>query len=215
MNSMARSTATTRARCVCGARIPSPGCTINCRSAPRAPRSAAPSSRTSSSSSWVGRISNGCRPRPARFSLPDPTVVAQIIAAAKAYGYDPGTMGASNAVSKQKTYIAKLDWNINEKQRATFSYRRTDSGTPNFADFNGSTYTSLSNHWYQAKRINDVLQPAAQQPVDAGLPHGGRRAVQQIQRHGHPLWRALRRDLHQRRDRHEPDHGTDQHQRPD
>ena len=93
---------------------------------------------------------------PGQVFSPDPAVVAQIIAAAKNYGYDPGTAGASSAVSKQKTYIAKLDWNINQNERATFSYRRTDSGTPNFSDFNGSTYTSLSNHWYQAKRINDV-----------------------------------------------------------
>jgi hypothetical protein len=93
---------------------------------------------------------------PGQVFSPDPNAVAQIIAAAKAVGYDPGTNGASDAVSKQKTYIAKLDWNINQNERATFSYRRTDSATPNFADFNGSSYTSLSNHWYQAKRINDV-----------------------------------------------------------
>jgi hypothetical protein len=93
---------------------------------------------------------------PGQVFSPDPNTVAQIIAAAQAYGYNPGTNGASNAISQQKTYIAKLDWNINQNQRATFSYRRTDSATPNFADFNGSSYTSLSNHWYQARRVNDV-----------------------------------------------------------
>jgi hypothetical protein len=94
---------------------------------------------------------------PGQIFSPDPTVLAQIIAAAQAYGYNPGTNGASDAVSKQKTYVAKLDWNINQNQRAWLSYRRTDSSTPSFADFNGSTYTSLSNHWYQANRINDVI----------------------------------------------------------
>ena len=93
---------------------------------------------------------------PGQVFSPDPTLVAQIIAAAKNYGYDPGTMGASSSVAKQKTYIAKIDWNINQNQRANLSYRRTDSATPNFSDFNGSSYTSLSNHWYQANRINDV-----------------------------------------------------------
>ncbi|HUJ44307.1 MAG TPA: carboxypeptidase regulatory-like domain-containing protein [Opitutaceae bacterium] len=93
---------------------------------------------------------------PGQTFVPDPTVVAQILAAAKAYGYDPGTVGASNSISTQKTYIAKIDWNISQKQRATFSYRRTQSGTPSFADFSGTTYTSFSNHWYQAQRINDV-----------------------------------------------------------
>ncbi len=35
------------------------------------------------------------------------------------------------------------------------TYRRTESSTPTFADFNGATYTSPSNHWYQARRITD------------------------------------------------------------
>ncbi len=87
---------------------------------------------------------------------PNADVIAQIIATAKADGYDAGTNAATNTIAKQKTYVAKLDWNISEKQRASLTYRRTDSATPNFADFNGSTYTSLSNHWYQAQRINDV-----------------------------------------------------------
>jgi hypothetical protein len=93
---------------------------------------------------------------PGQIFSPDPAGVAQIIAAAQAYGYDPGTMGASSAVSKQKTYIAKLDWNITQNQRATFTYRRTDGATPAFADFNYTTATSLSNHWYQYNRIHDV-----------------------------------------------------------
>ncbi len=94
---------------------------------------------------------------PGQIFFPSQSAVDQIVAAAKAFGYDPGSLGASNAVSKQKTYIAKLDWNINDQQRATFSYRRTDSATPNFADFNFTSGTSFSNHWYQARRVHDVL----------------------------------------------------------
>ena len=94
---------------------------------------------------------------PGQIFSPTQSVIDQIVATAKSFGYDPGTNGASNAVSKQKTYVAKLDWNINQDQRAWLSYRRTQSSTPNFADFNGTTYTSLNNHWYQANRINDVL----------------------------------------------------------
>ena len=94
---------------------------------------------------------------PGQVFSPNSTALAQIIAAAQAYGYDPGTNGAGNAISEQKTYIAKIDWNINDKQRASLTYRRTDGNTPTFADFNGSTYTSLSNHWYQSNRINDVF----------------------------------------------------------
>jgi hypothetical protein len=94
---------------------------------------------------------------PSQNFVPDAATVAQIAAAASAYGYDAGSIGASNSVSKQKTYIAKLDWNINDRQRATLVYRRTDSATPNFADFNFTTGTSFSNHWYQARRIDDTF----------------------------------------------------------
>ncbi|MGA2445351.1 MAG: carboxypeptidase regulatory-like domain-containing protein [Opitutaceae bacterium] len=94
---------------------------------------------------------------PGQIFFPDPTQVASIIATAKADGYDPGTMGATNAISQQKTYIAKLDWNITQNQRATLSYRRIDSNTPAFNSFNGSTFTSLSNDWYQNVRIDDVF----------------------------------------------------------
>jgi len=92
---------------------------------------------------------------PGQSFIPDATVVAQVIAAAKTYGYDAGVVAANSSISKQKTYIAKIDWNINTDQRATFSFRRTDGATPTFADFNGSTYTSTSNHWYQSQRISD------------------------------------------------------------
>ena len=94
---------------------------------------------------------------PGQVFVPDATVASQIAAVARSFGYEPGTIGGTDAVSKQKTYIAKLDWNINDSQRATFTYRRTDSATPNFADFNYTTATSFSNHWYQARRVHDVF----------------------------------------------------------
>ena len=93
---------------------------------------------------------------PGQLFVPDATVVAGIIDTAKSkWGYDAGTSSASDSKSAQKSYIAKIDWNITQDQRATFTYRRTDSITPNFADFNGATYTSLSNHWYEAHRLAD------------------------------------------------------------
>ena len=92
---------------------------------------------------------------PGQSFIPDATVIAQVAAAAAAYGYQPGVIAANSSVSTQKTYLAKIDWNINADQRATFTFRRTDSATPTFADFNGSTYTSFSNHWYASRRITD------------------------------------------------------------
>jgi hypothetical protein len=81
--------------------------------------------------------------------------VATIMAAARSYGIDPGTLAGGLVQSKQKTYLAKLDWNINSNQRATLTYRRTDSSAPNFS--NGSTFTQFSSNAYQANRINDNL----------------------------------------------------------
>jgi hypothetical protein len=91
---------------------------------------------------------------PSQTFVPISSIVDQITAAARTYGYVPGT-GASDSISKQKTFLGKLDWNLIEGHRAAFTYLRTDSATPNFTDFTGSNYTSLSNHWYQAKRIRD------------------------------------------------------------
>jgi Carboxypeptidase regulatory-like domain len=92
---------------------------------------------------------------PGQTFVPDASVIAQVAAAATAYGYQPGVIAANSSVSTQKTYLAKIDWNITTDQRGTFTYRRTDSATPTFADFNGSTYTSFSNHWYESRRITD------------------------------------------------------------
>lgn len=87
--------------------------------------------------------------------LPNSADVATIQAAAKNYGIDAGDLSGGIVASKQKTYLAKLDWNINENQRASLSYRRTDSSAPNFS--NGSTFTQFTSNAYQANRITDNL----------------------------------------------------------
>jgi len=92
---------------------------------------------------------------PGQSFIPTAAVVAQVTAAATAFGYDAGALAANSSVSTQKSYLAKIDWNITADQRATFTYRRIDGTTPTFADFNGSTYTSFSNHWYESRRISD------------------------------------------------------------
>ena len=86
---------------------------------------------------------------------PNDADIAAITAAAKEWGYDAGTSVGALTQSAQKTYLAKIDWNISDDQRATFTYRRVDGSFANPADYNGSTYTSFSNHWYQANRVSD------------------------------------------------------------
>ena len=86
---------------------------------------------------------------------PSDASVAAVTAAAKVWGYDIGSINGALTHSAQKTYLAKLDWNITDQHRATLTYRRVDGNFANPADYNGSTYTSSSTHWYQANRISD------------------------------------------------------------
>jgi hypothetical protein len=77
-----------------------------------------------------------------------------ILTAANNYGITPGTqLGLADA--QQKSYLAKIDWNINQDQRLSVTYRRTDSSAPSFS--NGSGYTQLSSNAYQANRKNDNI----------------------------------------------------------
>lgn len=82
--------------------------------------------------------------------------IAQIIARAKALGYDPGSLGSAGSnIAKQETYIGKLDWNINDSHRLSATYRRNYGEDTVFANYTGTTTTSLSNHWYQQPRNTD------------------------------------------------------------
>ncbi len=86
---------------------------------------------------------------------PDAASVAAVTAAAQGWGYDVGSINGALTKAAQKTYLVKLDWNINDRQRATFTYRRIDGNFANPADYNGSSYTSTSTHWYQSNRVTD------------------------------------------------------------
>ncbi len=88
------------------------------------------------------------------FQPTDAAQIASIVAKLKTFGYDPGNFTAVNT-SYQKTYLAKLDWNISDKHHAKVSFRRTDSSVPQFANYNLTFTTSFSNYWYQAPRLTD------------------------------------------------------------
>ena len=63
------------------------------------------------------------------------------------YNYDPGTMVPSMPVEDEKLLI-KLDWNINDFHRASFTYNYNDGFSLAQSD-EGSTRLSLSNHFYE------------------------------------------------------------------
>ena len=97
---------------------------------------------------------------------PDAATLQQVLAKLKStYNYDAGTV-SQDQVAEQKAYLAKLDWNISNDHRLSFTYRRTDGSAPIFADNSSSPNISattlttnynvaLSNHWYQQPRITD------------------------------------------------------------
>lgn len=84
-------------------------------------------------------------------------LVDQVIAKAKSFGYEPGTLDASaDNIAKQKTYLGKIDWNISDSHRLAVSYRENKGSTPIFASVTSTTATSLSNYWYDQPRNNKV-----------------------------------------------------------
>lgn len=91
---------------------------------------------------------------PAANFVPDATVLSAVIARAKTFNYDAGNLAALNT-SNQKTIIGKLDWNVSDAHRLTFTYRRNHGEDTNFASYSGTTSTSLSNYWFQQPRNTD------------------------------------------------------------
>lgn len=85
----------------------------------------------------------------------DPTQVAQIVARAKTFGYEPGDFAGAQNLATQKSHLAKLDWNISSAHRLSLSYRRVRSLSPIF-QFYGGTNTSFSNFWYDSSRKTDA-----------------------------------------------------------
>lgn len=80
-------------------------------------------------------------------------LIDQVIAFSKAnYNYDPGTFAGANNVATQKTYLGKLDWNITDAHRLTFTYRKNEGTTPVFSGVTSATGSSLSNMWYDQPR---------------------------------------------------------------
>jgi len=79
---------------------------------------------------------------------------AQVDAVAQAFqsiGIDPGTNGGGGAglTQEDKRSLAKLDWNINDSQRASFTYQRTEENRP--TPYNGYVKPSsviLSSDFY-------------------------------------------------------------------
>jgi outer membrane receptor for ferrienterochelin and colicin len=85
--------------------------------------------------------------------IPDAASIAAITARATTLGYNAGGLTAGENVAKQKTTIAKVDWNVSDQHRASFTYRKNEGQDVVFGQYTGSTTTSLSNFWYAQPRV--------------------------------------------------------------
>jgi len=79
--------------------------------------------------------------------------VNQIISIANGYGIDAGGLSASNVNLESKRGLAKIDWNINDMHRLSFSARRTEETEPRITA-SSSSRLNLSSNWYVIDKKN-------------------------------------------------------------
>jgi hypothetical protein len=125
-----------------------------------ASRSAARSSRTSCSSSSATRPSARSR-RPRRSSSTPSTraraprryaiIVSTATRSAASYTYDPGTLNAISHTWEQN-FVGKIDWNISDYQKFSFTFRHTIGDAPVFYNYTFSNETSFDTSWYNSNR---------------------------------------------------------------
>jgi len=89
---------------------------------------------------------------PDQLFVPNAADLTAITSRAQALNFAPGGFDPSSAV-EQKTYLAKLDWNITPDHRFSFTYRENEGGDTIFSSFGGTTTTSFSSYWYDQFRI--------------------------------------------------------------
>ncbi|MCH6258486.1 TonB-dependent receptor [Puniceicoccaceae bacterium K14] len=92
---------------------------------------------------------------------PDPTDLQLVIdKMIDDYGFDPGDFGSDgpSTLNDEKSLV-KIDWQINEKHRASLRWNKTEGNNPQFTEFDDfnsfSPETNLTSHWYTDTRSNE------------------------------------------------------------
>jgi hypothetical protein len=67
------------------------------------------------------------------------------------YSYDPGSL---NAVSHtwEQNFVGKIDWNISDTQKFSFTFRHTIGDAPVFYNYTFANETSFNTSWYNSNR---------------------------------------------------------------
>jgi hypothetical protein len=69
----------------------------------------------------------------------------------KTYTYDPGSLAASSHTWEQN-FVGKVDWDISDTQKFTFTFRHTKGDAPTFYNYTGVSTTSFDTSWYNSNR---------------------------------------------------------------
>ncbi len=98
------------------------------------------------------------RVAPSPTTMLDQATINQIVAAAQALGFQPGSANPpAGAPLKDDNILAKLDWQINANHRASFRYNDVKSSRPTFPGFGtgaGQNNFSFDSHWYNQEIQN-------------------------------------------------------------
>ncbi|MCH8500649.1 MAG: TonB-dependent receptor [Aliidiomarina sp.] len=90
----------------------------------------------------------------------DPSVISRVQQIARdVYGVDAGDWNVQPE-QKDEKILVKLDWNINNDHRASFTYQRAEDAAANNTMTGGLTSLNLNSHWYARtqKMDNFALQ---------------------------------------------------------
>lgn len=80
----------------------------------------------------------------------------------RVYGYDPGAPVTGNFPVEDEKWLAKIDWNINDNHRASFTYQNTKGNSLNgsvsstFANGNSVTQPRLGLESHQYNKIEEL-----------------------------------------------------------
>jgi hypothetical protein len=69
----------------------------------------------------------------------------------KTYTYDPGSLAAVSHTWEQN-FVGKVDWNISDYQKFTFTFRHTIGDAPVFYAYTSNAETSFDTSWYNSNR---------------------------------------------------------------
>jgi hypothetical protein len=69
----------------------------------------------------------------------------------KIYGFNPGSLNAISHTWEQN-FVAKVDWNISDSQKFTFTFRHTIGDAPVFYNYTSTFETSWDTSWYNSNR---------------------------------------------------------------